>query len=240
MATATAAPQVSYDEWRVRRWRLTGLAFAVLWLVVAVSVGLAGEKRSDLWNLESAIASGSVTEVEIVGLSPDSLLQGEETVFLKWHGTVLSRFAEVTVDNNRVDPRGPGDGARIVGDPAAYLTSLAPGYVRNNAPGFEVTYSELTSSSEWRGWRGPGWAATLGLAAWFGTFLLAGSGPEPWRATRWAWMWLTLLGGPIGCLAYLLLGGPLGLLRPHPGHRRLTGGWALLLSLMFFGGSSAS
>ena len=239
MATATAAPQASYDEWRTRRWRLTGLAFAVLWLVTAVAMVLTGEKRSDLWSLESAIASGSVTQVEIVGLSPDSDFRGRTTVFLRWHGTVLSRFAEVTVDN-RLRPGRSGDGVRIAGDPATYLTALAPGFVRNNAPGFEVTYSELTSSSEWHGWRGPGWAATLGLAAWFGTFLLAGAGPEPWRATRWAWMWLTLLGGPIGCLAFLLLGGPLGLWRPKDLTRRLTGGWAFLLALILFGGDNAT
>lgn len=239
MTIDTAQPQASYDEWRTRRWRLTGLAFAVLWLVTAVSVGIAGERRSDLGNLESAIASGSVTRVEIVGLGKDLDRRGRTTVTLKWHGTVLSRFAEVTVDN-RLNPRGSGDGARIVGDPATYLTSMAPGHVRDDAPGFEVTYSDFTGYQEWRGWRGPGWVATLGLVAWFGTFLLAGSGPEPWRATRWAWMWLTLLGGPIGCVAYLLLGGPLGLVRPADLKRRLTGGWAFLLAMVLLGGDNAT
>ena len=83
------------------------------------------------------------------------------------------------------------------------------------------------------------WAAWLGVATWFGTVLLAGSGPEPWRGTRWAWTWLTLFGGPLGCLGFFLLGGPFGLLPPRdPGRRRLSGGWAFLIALVVFGGTS--
>ena len=52
-------------------------------------------------------------------------------------------------------------------------------------------------------------------------------------------MWLTLLGGPIGCLAFLLLGGPLGLWPPKDLTRRLTGGWAFLLAMVLLGGSNA-
>ena len=231
MATTTAAPQASYDEWRTRRWRLTGLAFAVLWLVTVLGVVLAGEKESDLGTLEAAIADGSVSRVEFVGVPEHEDWRGRTTLTLRWEGTVLTRFAEVTVDNGRGRS---WEGDRIVGDPAVHLRVIDPG--------LDVSYLELTSPApmEWRGWRGPGWAATLGLAAWFGTFLLAGGGPEPWRATRWAWMWLTLLGGPIGCLAFLLLGGPLGLRRPADLNRRLTAGWAFLLSLVLLGGDNAT
>ncbi len=52
--------------------------------------------------------------------------------------------------------------------------------------------------------------------------------------TRWAWAWFMVLGGPLGSVAYLLLGGPLGVVRPRAGHRRLTGGWAFLISLVIF------
>ena len=41
---------------------------------------------------------------------------------------------------------------------------------------------------------------------------------------------------PIGSLAFLLLGGPLGVLRPRDLNRRLTGGWAFLIALVFLGG----
>ena len=231
-------PRTSYDEWRDRRWRLTGLAFAILWLVTAAAVGLAGEKRSDLLSLEAAISEGSVRQVEIVGLPDEAGWRGRTTVTLRWQGAVLSRYAEVEVDNRRT-PGTSWEGDRIVGDPAEHLRALAPG-VAGRGEGLGLTYSELTSHQEWRGWRGPGWTITLGLAAWFGTFLLVGAGPEPWRATRWAWAWLTILGGPLGCLAFLLLGGPLGLWRPSDVRRRLTGGWAFLIALVVFGGGNAA
>ena len=39
MAVETGArTRSAYDEWRDRRWRLTGLAFALLWLVTAVAL----------------------------------------------------------------------------------------------------------------------------------------------------------------------------------------------------------
>ena len=75
-----------------------------------------------------------------------------------------------------------------------------------------------------------------GVAVWLAVLLLIVGGPEPWRATRWAWGWVVLLAGPLGSVAYLLLGGPLALLRPHAGHRRLTGGWAFLLAWFLFAG----
>jgi lipopolysaccharide export LptBFGC system permease protein LptF len=61
-----------------------------------------------------------------------------------------------------------------------------------------------------------------------------------WRLTRWAWGWFVLLAGPLGCAAYLLLGGPLGVARPRNPSRRVTGGWAFLLAMFFFGGSNAA
>jgi hypothetical protein len=74
----------------------------------------------------------------------------------------------------------------------------------------------------------------LALAA-FGLFLawlafLVG-GPQPWRATRWAWFWLGF--PPVGVLAHLLLSGPTpGLPAPRRPDRRLTGGWAFLIYLV--------
>ena len=229
MATDTAAPQATYDEWRARRWRLTSLVFAVLWLVMVVSVGLIGEKRSDLATLEQGIADGSVTQVEIVGFRDYAHSRGRTRVTLVWRGSVIPRYADVEVDTRR-NPGGADGRDRIVGPPVIYL--------RSNDADLDVTFSEPRSgaSLEWRGWRAPGWTAVLGLATWFGTVLLAGNGPEPWRATKWAWTWLTLLGGPIGCLAFFLLGGPVGVWRAKDPSRRLTGGWAFLIGFVFLRG----
>ena len=233
MATATAAPQATYDEWRTRRWRLTGLAFAILWLVTAVLFVQLGEKQSDLNRLVGSVSDGSVTQVEVVGLPQEPGWRGRVRVTLKWHGSVLSRFAEVTVDSHREHSR-TVQGDEIVGDPAELLRASA--FPRE----LSITYSDYTGFREWHGWRGPEVPAVLGLAAWFGTILLAGAGPQPWRATSWAWIWLILLSGPLGSVAYLLLGGPLGLWRPRDLSRRLTGGWAFLLAIVLFGGADAT
>ena len=57
------------------------------------------------------------------------------------------------------------------------------------------------------------------------------NGPRPWRATRGGWSWL--LASPVGVLAFLVLSGPTPPLRAPPvTGRRLTGGRALLLSIV--------
>lgn len=79
----------------------------------------------------------------------------------------------------------------------------------------------------------PAAPALVLLVAWLATLWLVVRGPEPYRATRWAWFWLLAPGlGPLGPLACVVLSGPtpgLGVVRPAG--RRLRGGWALLVSL---------
>jgi hypothetical protein len=66
------------------------------------------------------------------------------------------------------------------------------------------------------------------------SFLLPAAGPEPWRATRWAWLWAVLLAAPVGTLAFALLSGPTPLVpAPRNRARRLTGGWALVILTVF-------
>lgn len=233
MAIATEQPQTSYDEWYDRRWRLTGLAFALLWLVTAVLWVQLGEKRSDLNQLMASISEGSVTHVEIVGLPQEPGWRGRTQITLKWQGSVLSRFVQVTVDSHR-KRNWTVEGDHIVGDPEKYLQASA--FPRD----LDITYSSHTGYQEWHGWRGPDVSAMLGLTAWFGTVLLAGAGPQPWRATQWGWIWLILFGGPLVSVAFLLLGGPLGLCRPRDLSRRLTGGWAFLLAMVLFGGAGSA
>ncbi|PKH40667.1 hypothetical protein SAMN05192575_105246 [Nocardioides alpinus] len=230
MTIAATEPQASYDEWRTRRWRLTSLTFGLLWLVTAVAVVLVGEKQSDLSSLAGSLANGSVTRVEVVGLPQDPDWRGRQQVTLKWRESVLSRYAVVTVDTRR-NPSDQWDGDQVNGDLEVHLRGFGP------EP--DITYSEATGFQEWRGYRGPGWVALLAFAAWLGTGLLVIGGPEPWRATRWAWGWFVLMAGPLGSLGYLLLGGPLSLARPKDVRQRLTGGWAFLIALVFFGGANA-
>ena len=73
-----------------------------------------------------------------------------------------------------------------------------------------------------------GWVVWSLYAVFLSTLGLLVVGPEPWRATRWAWFWLlTSAAFPLTALAFLVLGGPTPLVpAPRERSRRLTGGWA--------------
>lgn len=102
-------------------------------------------------------------------------------------------------------------------------------------PGLRVLHDNAADSvSPLLGWRGPNWLGAAAAILFLISFMLLVSGPQPWRATRWAWFWLLL--PPIGSIAFLLLSGPTPLLpRPKDPARRLTGGWAFLLAIPLIG-----
>lgn len=229
---APAAPR--HDEWRDRRWRLTGLALVVVWVAVVVAALLVAEKQQTLTDLEQSLANGSVSDVELT--QPDYDAGPRIPVVLRWREHGLRRWADVTVRPAETAPASRPD--VITGDPVVHLERL----------GADVTTTlgspaDIPVRSSWSlrgvGWTGPGWFGGLVLGAWVASFLTLGFGPEPWRATRWGWGWFVLLAGPFGAMAYVLLGGPLGLPRPRNPHRRLTGGWAFLLAFVLLGGSQA-
>ena len=106
------------------------------------------------------------------------------------------------------------------------------------APGLEVVRSaRLAGSAELGPLVVPEPLAVVLLLGWLAALALLVTGPEPLRATRWAWCWLLIV-PLVGVPAFLLLSGPTpGLPRPAPGRPRLTGGWALLLSLVLVPGA---
>ena len=120
---------------------------------------------------------------------------------------------------------------RIQGDLTTYFTALDPD-VR-----VEPTYR--TSSGmryEALGWRVTGWLLWPILALLVMTLRLLAVSPEPWRATRWGWLWPILVLPVIAPLAFLLLGGPTGAARaPAPRVRRFGGGWSLVLMFIVSG-----
>ncbi|MPV39139.1 hypothetical protein [Georgenia subflava] len=62
--------------------------------------------------------------------------------------------------------------------------------------------------------------------------LLLVLGPQPRLATKWAWFWLAMTAAPLWLVFVLLEPTPLGARRPAPlPARRLTGGWAFLISI---------
>ncbi|MCY4728782.1 hypothetical protein NYO98_21050 [Nocardioides sp. STR2] len=228
---ARVPARAAYDEWSDLRWRLPGVGIAVLFLSAVVLALAAGEKGSDLGRLQEGVARGAVEQVEVEGLLPGGVSwMGEQPVTLHWTDGV-GRYTEVLVING-VDPHeDTGNAGRpyVLEDPAQMLKTLDPDV--------DVTYVGRPGEV-WTlgGWRVPGAAGWIAVVAAAATVLLLIGGPQPWRATRWAWFWLVAASGPVGMLAYLLLGGPLGLLRPAARRPRLAGGWAFVLASLVLGG----
>jgi hypothetical protein len=225
MTVQTAAPgRTPYDEWRDRRWRLVGLLLGVMALVTAALMVTMGVRPASYGDLLSDVASSKVDEVQVIGF--DDAQDGErvQVRWTVWAG-LLDQYADVEVGGSR---------AYNAWDEATYTSADDPrDTLRSINADLTIRPGQPTSSFLFAGWEVPGWLALLATATWLGALLLLVGGPPPWRATRWAWAWACLLGGPLGAVAFLLLGGPLGVLQPRAGHRRLTGGWAFLVCVLF-------
>jgi hypothetical protein len=230
--TVTTTPQQArstHDEWRDRRWRVVGLLLATLALATAALMVTTGTRPATYGDLLSDVASSKVDEVQVSG--PETPEDGD-TVELRWSvlGGVLDQYAVVEVAGSR---------AYNAWDEPVFVTAEDPRQtLRDINPFVRVTDGPRTTdhATMFMGWGVPWQVAIVGMASWLAVLLLIVGGPEPWRATRWAWGWAWLLTGPLGSVAYLLLGGPTGFRRPQHGHRRLTGGWAFLLAWLLFAG----
>ncbi len=228
-------------------WLRLRLALGVVWAVVAVVVLLAVPREAAPEDLESALELGQVDRVVLVGgLGPDS--QGWAVVEVRWRDGGFERRAELVEqrpsedaegsdtegsDTEDLGPAGAGvdvqqvDGATawVVEDVDAYLQSVAPRQVT-------VEREPVRDGVHLHGEPVPGWMAVAFVLLWLTSLVLLVEGPRPWRATRWAWFWLSPV--PFGVLLFLLLSGPLPWRRwaTEPVGRRLTGGWAFLLTLV--------
>lgn len=156
--------------------------------------------------------------------------RGFAVVEVHWRSGVLAYTTEVV--EARPLEAGRRAGARdgvtgvVLGDLGEELRRLQPGLRvervdYRSGPSTHVLGRELT-----------GWSAWALVVVLLSTVVLLVLGPEPWRATRWAWFWfLTSAAAPLAAVAYLVLAGPTPLLRaPRDGSRRLTGGWAFLIA----------
>ncbi|MGY1842940.1 hypothetical protein [Modestobacter sp. SYSU DS0875] len=223
-APAPIAPARPRARWR-DPWTALRVVLAVGWLAVALVVVLTGQRAASLDDLHLAIADGRVDEVAVTeGLEPGTTGVAVQTAV--WRAGVLRHSTEVwEVSPGQQAP----DGTRPV-VPGGLADEL-----RTQHPELRIVPAgERWSWSEVLGWRVSTWVGlVLFLGAVAVVFLLV-AGPRPARATRWAWFWLSW--NPVGSLAFLLLAGPFpGLPAPRPGTRRLTGGWAFLLSLLLLG-----
>lgn len=204
-------------------------ALIICWVLVLAGVVLVGERPSSLARLEADVAVGEAQAVRVVGgLRPGGT--GSSVAEVHWRRGAFGYWTEVIEARPRRAAlrRSSGDGvtAVITGDVGTRLAALDPDLhvVRAGTPRF---------TAEFLGWRLPGWLGGSALFLSFCTLGLLIGGPEPWRATRWAWFWLLTAPVPVAALAFLLLAGPTPLIpAPRRPANRLTGGWAFLMSVM--------
>ncbi len=223
--TLAAGPvRARHDEWLDRRWRLIGALLGSAVLLTAALMVTTGVRPATYGDLLSDVASGKVDEVAVIGVDDPQAGDHVEVRWTVWAG-VLDQYAQVEIGDSRSYDAWGEETYTSSGDPRDTLRSLHRGLTITSGPQPRPTFLFAE-------WEVPGAVALLAMGTWLGTLLLLVGGPPPWRATRWAWAWAVLLGGPLGALAFLLLGGPLGVLRPGQGHRRVTGGWAFLLCLL--------
>ncbi|WP_183097993.1 hypothetical protein [Nocardioides pelophilus] len=226
--TAIEAPNpLAPGAWSAGARRF-GWALFAGWIVLLGAVVFVGERSSSLADLEDAVASGEVTSVEVYGGMPEGA-RGYARVDLHWRDGPFAYYVELgEAKPRRSGPRGD-----------ERLPLVRPGVVDRLVASNEDLDVERRSdpgppfSASFLAWQLP-WPLALGgpllVLATLGLLIV---GPQPWRATRWAWFWIQGIAAPLGMLAYLVLGGPTGLSRPpQPGTRRLTGGWAFLLTFV--------
>lgn len=216
-----SAPPGPSGRWRQLRFAL--LALAALGGVLLVALGAAPASYADL---NVAIATGRVDEVRVFGALPPGST-GYATVDLWWRDHERARHAVVVQQSDvaALSPTQQPEHEHVVGDIEAQLR--ARGVIHLTRAEHD-TYGPTIAGRQVPAWLG--WAVA---ALWLATLLVLRNGVDPWWGTRWAWFWV--LFSPLALLAvpaFLLLSGsapgvsPLG----GPG-RRLTGGWAFLITL---------
>jgi len=223
--TTLDAPLVLEQRGSSRAWVSLRLVLLGLWLVAAAAGYVLHERPATLGQLYASVAAGDVTSVRLVGgLVPGAT--GSAKLEVHWRSGGVPRVVTTTVvrqDDAWSAPSVP-EGSVTTDDVAAEIAARDPSVrvVQAESP------SGVTFSIPLLGGTVPVWAAVLALGVCLVAFCVLVAGPEPWRATRWAWFWLC--GSPWGLLGFLLLSGPTpGLRGPRQPARRLTGGWAFLL-----------
>ena len=232
VAPRTAAPSFasSYDWSSQARspWRLLFRALVAGWILLVLAALLLGSRPSTLERLEAQVAAGEVRDVRVAGQELEPGVRGFATVDVHWRDRLGGHVATVI----EVRPRNQDlQGVDLV-EGTAVITGTVAERLTAQQPGLRVIHVDRSGSSA-LGWQLPSWIVWSSFALYFVTLGLVILGPQPWRASRWAWFWLLTTGAPFGLAAFLLLGGPAPLVpAPRTPERVLTGGWAFLLALL--------
>ena len=219
--TAPARParaELSGLAWCGIAWALLVCCFALL-----VTGLVVGERTSSYNGLRDAVASGDVDSVVVTGGTTAPFL-GRASVRVHWREGIFRYQASVVEQHpqRRTQTRAGVPVVYSVERDLEDLDTVAVERRPHDHPDDNVIY----------GWRLPHWTETAVLVVGAAGLLLLIAGPQPRRATRWAWFWLMSAAPPAGFLAFLLLSGRLS---PRPQAslgRRLTGGWAFLLAMV--------
>ena len=225
-ASAEAEPRRSSAATGRLRARRSGWALLACCTVLLACAFMFGERASTLPELEAQVAAGDVRAVRLSG-GMSSAGQGFSVVEVHWrHGSraYTTKVIEARPRHEGREAADDGVTALIAEDLGSRLEKMQPG-IRVD----RVARSTGLSADAF-GWHFTGWIfwallfeylCTLGLVIW---------GPEPRRATRWAWFWLISAAAPLTAMVFLVLGGAISRLPAHDTTRRLTGGWAFLLA----------
>lgn len=222
MLTRTGPPLVPVDTTLTHHDRVR-LAVLLGWLLLFVGVLFFGERPVPVSRLEAAVSSQQLREV---GVSPPLQGTGDIVQEVRWR----EGWRRYVVRVDLVTP-----GMHVVGALPVVHQDMGT-RLRSDQPSLQVTrIPEPGTYADMLGRRVPQWVEGARLVLGLAWLMLLVGGPKPWRATRWAWLWLVVLTGlpTYGMVAYLLLSGPTPLVSaPRPGARLLTGGWAFLLAAL--------
>jgi hypothetical protein len=214
-----------------RRWDRVRGTLVVGWLLVVAASLLVGERTASWAEVQALVVCGQVETVRVSGELP-ARATGYGHVEVHWRHGLLRYTTEVV----QVRGRGSAVAARAAGDGAPVLHASPTSRLVALQPALQVTRDQSRSSGgPLFGWQVPNGVGIAAFLLCLGGLYLMVAGPEPWRATRWAWFWLVLT-SPFVSVLFLLLSGPtVAVPGPRNPRRRLTGGWAFLLSLPLMG-----
>jgi len=227
LQASAALSQSAALPW-ARRPRLAGWVLLGCWVLLILAPVVFGERASSLSALRSGVADRDVRVVHVAGgLPADEGSTGYSHLELHWRDGLVGHHAEIV----EARPLGAAPDGNLLVVRAGEVDRLVA-----SQPGLRIVHVGYSAGHEMEstafGWQIPNWLFWAGLAVMVATLGLLIAGPQPWRATRWAWFWVFGIPAPIGVLAYLVLAGPTALSRtPRPGAARLTGGWAFLFSI---------
>lgn len=202
------------------------------WIIVLACLPFAAERTSSWGHLKHLVSTGSITEVEVNGEHFSG--NGFSTVDLHWRQHGLNYRAEVIQLFGDQDDSDCGEADACSDTSATTLHSPPSVLLQDLQPGLTVARQQRAhydDDNRLLGFAVPGIIAFTELLLALAALGLLISGPQTWRATKWAWFWW--LSNPFGMAAFLLLSGPTrGIRPPRVVSRRITGGWALLMRIV--------